>query len=158
MEKRNQKGLKRRYLVFSLTLAALVYLTMLFLIPIEKSSLVDLLLPSTAQEYEQTFEHYRMEPSTIVYLQFTMDTLFVLSFYPAMALLTRFSIKCVLFTVAGACDMVENGVALIRYLTGTSVLFPPLWTNLKWASLIVLLIIFLRSGVVFLLNLSKHEE
>ncbi|MBN2860789.1 MAG: hypothetical protein JXK93_11045 [Sphaerochaetaceae bacterium] len=158
MEKRNQNGLKRRYLVFSLTIAALAYLAMSFLMPIDKRSLVDLLIPSTTHTYEQTIEYYRTEPSTTVYLQFIMDTLFVFSFYPAMALLTRLPIKRILFTVAGAGDMVENAVALSRYLTGSFVPFSPLWTNLKWLALCMLVILYLRGGVVTLLNLSKHEE
>ena len=158
MEKRKLNISGRRYLYLALVCASLLYLTMVFLIPIDTRSLVDLLIPSTADGYEQTLLRYRIEPSSSVHLQFVTDTLFVLCFYPVMALLTRFRVRRALFFAAGAGDMAENLFALSGYLTADLVPFAPLWTNMKWLSLFLLLLLYLRGGLAALLNLSKGGE
>ncbi len=158
MEKRKLNISGRRYLHLSLVCASLLYLAMLLFLPVQRSALVDLLIPSTSESYAQTHLLYRMEPSSSVYLQCIMDTLFVLCFYPSMALLTRSRLRCVMFTAAGVGDMVENLAAVSGYLTADPVRSAPLWTNLKWLSLFLLLLLYLRGGAAALLNLSKAGE
>ncbi len=142
---------KKTAIQFLLLPSIFLYLAMLFLIPIDKAALVDLLFPSNAASYAEVMELYQMVPFKWVLLLFITDTLFALTFYPGMALVSKWRAVQVLFVISGVSDISENCMSLYTYFTHNSVPFAASLTNLKFVALGAALIL------AFLPNLSKRR-
>ncbi len=146
---------KRRIITGLLTAAGILYLIMLFTIPLEKNSLVDLLFPSTGETYAQTMQLYRQNPPALVCILFLIDTLFVCTFYVGMALLVTKRMLKVFFLISGAADMVENLISLSTFYSSDILSFAPVITNLKFIALGLAAAGSL--GALVFSSLSKHR-
>ena len=155
------RKITREEYVFAL-IAALVYILMLTKVcntlMIDSKALIDLLFISTPIKVEAALTYIPSSSLSSYYIQLTLDSIFIFSFYPLLISLFLDS-KTLQITIllSGFADMVENGI-MASFLVDSSPIPHLMWaassvTNIKFIFLFISLFIIV---VKLVKNLSER--